>query len=141
MSDELPDIETPAPATETATRLPKVILSKGKTKPFLGRHPWVLDKAIQRVEGQPEDGDVVEVANEQGKVIARGVYNSRSRIRVRLYTWGRLETLDDSFWRRKLDAPIELRSKLGYITPDGAARLVFSEADGLSGLIVDRYID
>ena len=49
------------------------------------------------------------------------------------------EPLDDAFWRRRLEAAIDLRKQLGYADPHGAARLVFSEADGLSGLIVDRY--
>ena len=73
--------------------------------------------------------------------IARGIFNGRSRINVRLYTWNEAEPLDDAFWRRRIDAALQLRSVLAYGGPVGAARLVFSEADGLSGLIVDRYRD
>jgi 23S rRNA (cytosine1962-C5)-methyltransferase len=101
----------------------------------------VLDSAIARVDGDPADGDIVDLLNDKGKFIARGVFNSRSRIRVRLYTWDADTPLDDAFWRRRIGAAIELRSHLGYDDPAGAARLIFSEGDGLSGLIVDRYAD
>jgi 23S rRNA (cytosine1962-C5)-methyltransferase len=99
----------------------------------------VLDSAIQRVEGSPADGDVVDLIASNGKFVARGIYNGASRIRVRLYSWSHPEPLDDLFWQRRLTRAIELRKNLGYDNPRGAERLVFSEADGLSGLIVDRY--
>jgi 23S rRNA (cytosine1962-C5)-methyltransferase len=101
----------------------------------------VLDSAIARVEGAPADGDVVELLNDKGKFIAQGIFNSRSRIRVRLYTWDAATPLDDAFWRDRIEAAVRLRSQLGYDDPQGAARLIFSEGDGLSGLIVDRYAD
>ena len=56
-----------------------------------------------------------------------------------MYTWNEAEPLDEAFWRRRLESALQLRSVLGYDQPEGAARLVFSEGDGLSGLVVDRY--
>ncbi|HTU24696.1 MAG TPA: class I SAM-dependent rRNA methyltransferase [Pirellulales bacterium] len=117
----------------------RAILKPRKARPFYGRHPWVLDSAIDRVEGDPADGDIVDLVADNGKFVARGIFNSASRIRVRLYTWTPAEALDDAFWARRLDRAIAFRTELGYDDPQGAARLVFSEADGLSGLIVDRY--
>ena len=117
----------------------RVLLKPRKARPFFGRHPWVLDSAIDRIEGSPADGDVVDLCSEQGGFIARGIVNSRSRIHVRLYTWNEAEPLDDAFWRRRLESALRLRNVLGYDQPEGAARLVFSEGDGLSGLVVDRY--
>ncbi len=119
----------------------QVILKPRKARPFYGRHPWVLESAIDRVEGAPADGDVADLFSEKGKFIARGVYNSHSRIRLRLYTWNPSESLDEAFWRRRLETAVQFRRQLGYDDPQGAARLVFSEGDGLSGLIVDRYAD
>ncbi len=119
----------------------QIILKPRKAKPFYARHPWVLDSAVDRVEGSPADGDVVDLLCDKGKFIARGVFNRQSRIRVRLYTWDVNEPLDDHFWRRRLETAIQFRNQLGYGDPHGAARLVFSEGDGLSGLIVDRYAD
>jgi 23S rRNA (cytosine1962-C5)-methyltransferase len=121
--------------------LPRIVLKPGRSKPFYARHPWVLDSAVARIEGDPSDGDVVDLFSEKEKFIARGIVNSRSRIRVRLYTWNPDEPLDDAFWRRRLERAVQLRKILGYDDPQGAARLVFSEGDGLSGLIVDRYAE
>ncbi|NLY01059.1 MAG: class I SAM-dependent rRNA methyltransferase [Rhodopirellula sp.] len=117
----------------------EVILKPRKASPFFGRHPWVLDTAIARVTGGPADGAEVNLLSDKGQWIARGLFNSRSRIRVRLLTWAADEAIDGAFWRRRLEAAIALRRQLGYDHPAGAARLVFSESDGLSGLIVDRF--
>lgn len=117
----------------------RVVLKPRKAKPFFGRHPWVLSTAVARVEGALLDGDVADLATHEGNFVARGLYNSRSRIRMRLFTWDRSEELDDLFWRSRLERAVALRGLLGYDSADGAARLVFSEGDGLSGLIVDRY--
>ena len=103
-----------------------VRLKPRKARPFYGRHPWVLDTAIDRVDGTAADGDVVDLVSEAGKFVARGIYNSRSKIRVRLYTWNAGEALDEAFWRRRLTTALELRDRLGYSERAGAARLVFS---------------
>jgi len=116
-----------------------VILKPRKAGPFRGRHPWVFDSAIDRIEGDANDGDVVELVTEKRKFVARGVINRRSRLRVRLYTWDGGELLDDSFWRHRVQQAIRFRGQIGYDDPAGAARLIYSEADGLSGLVVDRY--
>lgn len=121
------------------TAAAQVVLKPKKSGPFFARHPWVLDASIGRVDGQAADGDVVDLVTQKGEFVARGVYNSASRIQVRLYTWNADEPLDRDFWRRRLAAALELRHQLGYTDLADAARLVFSEADGLSGLIVDRY--
>jgi 23S rRNA (cytosine1962-C5)-methyltransferase len=119
----------------------QVILKPRKARPFFGRHPWVLDSAIDRIHGSPADGDLVELISDKEKFIARGIYNSRSRIRVRLYSWQPAEPIDDAFWRSKLEAALRLRRHLGYDDPQGAARVVFSEGDLLSGLVVDRFAE
>ena len=119
--------------------LAKAILKPRKARPFYGRHPWVLQTAIDRVEPQPADGDAVDLVSDKGKFVARGLYNGRSRIRVRLYTWQKVEALDAAFWRRRIEAAVRLRADLGYDAPAGACRLVNSEGDGLSGMVVDRY--
>jgi 23S rRNA (cytosine1962-C5)-methyltransferase len=126
---------------ELAAGLPaaQAVLKPRRARPFYGRHPWVLDSAIARVEGSPANGDVVDLVSDAGKFIARGFFNGKSRIRVRLYTWDANQRLDRDFWAARLRAAIELRKTLGLDAADGAARLVFSEADYLSGLVVDRY--
>jgi 23S rRNA (cytosine1962-C5)-methyltransferase len=118
-----------------------VVLKPKRARPFFGRHPWVLDSAVGKVEGSPADGDVVDLATHDGHFVARGLWNSRSRIRVRLYAFDAATKLDDAFWHGRLTAAIALRRHLGLDDPAGAARLVNSEGDDLSGLIVDRYGD
>ena len=61
-----------------------VILKPRRARPFFGRHPWVLDSAVDRVDGSPADGGVVDLLTHDGKFVARGLWNSQSRLRVRL---------------------------------------------------------
>jgi 23S rRNA (cytosine1962-C5)-methyltransferase len=118
-----------------------VILKPKRARPFFGRHPWVLDSAVQRVDGSPADGDVVDLATHDGTFVARGLWNAASRLRVRLYAFDPAVRLDDTLWRARLEAAVGLRRTLGLDDRAGAARLVNSEGDDLSGLIVDRYGD
>jgi 23S rRNA (cytosine1962-C5)-methyltransferase len=117
------------------------ILKPRRARPFFGRHPWVLDSAIDRVEGEPADGDVVDLQTHDGNFVARGLWNSQSRLRVRLYAFGTAVPLDDALWRSRLATAVALRKSLGLDDPAGGCRLVNSEGDDLSGLIVDRYGD
>jgi 23S rRNA (cytosine1962-C5)-methyltransferase len=119
---------------------PRVILQPRRARPFYGRHPWVYAGAIAAVEGAPADGDEVDLYSHAGRFIARGLYNSRSKIRLRLYAWEPDVPLDRQFFGDRLDAAIRLRGPLlGLNGPGRACRVVFSEGDGLSGLTVDRY--
>ncbi len=122
------------------TTAPRVYLKERRALPFFSRHPWVFAGAIDRVDGEVTPGAVVTLHASDGKFIAAGLYNPHSQIRVRLYSWNEGEHLDPDFWSRRLDSAIALRHTL-YGDPDSESgcRLVFSEADGLSGLIVDRY--
>jgi len=127
------------PAVNGSDVLPQVVLKPQKRGTFAARHPWVLAKSVEPLSPPPADGAVVDLVTAEGGWVARGIYNGQSHIRVRLYTWNRHEPLDVAFWRTRLAAAFDLRRTLGYDDPQGAARLVFSEGDGLSGLIVDRY--
>jgi 23S rRNA (cytosine1962-C5)-methyltransferase len=121
---------------------PRVVLKSRRARPFFARHPWVYAGAIERVEGEPADGAVVDLVSSADNFIARGLFNSRSKIRVRLYSWSPDVPLDDDFFRTRLETAFRLRGPiLGVNRPGRACRLVFSEADGLSGLTVDRYAD
>lgn len=119
----------------------RVFVRGDRARPFLERHPWVRAASIERIEGNPADGQVVDLVGKGGRVIARGIYEGRGGIRVRLYSWDPQQRLDASFWRERIRQALALRETLGRLRPSEASRLVFSEADGLSGLIVDRYRD
>jgi 23S rRNA (cytosine1962-C5)-methyltransferase len=117
----------------------RVVLRAKRARPFYGRHPWVFAGAVAAVEGDPADGDEVELVSHAGHFVARGLYNTRSKICVRLYSWEAGEALDRAFWRGRLEAALRLRRMLGLDGPGRACRLAFSEGDGLTGLTVDRY--
>lgn len=122
--------------------LPRVLLHARRARPFYGRHPWVYAGAISAVTGAPADGDPVDLYSHAGHFVARGLYNSQSKIRVRLYSWSPDLPLDDAFWRARLDTAARLRGPvLGLDGQGRACRLVFSEGDGLSGCTIDRYDD
>jgi 23S rRNA (cytosine1962-C5)-methyltransferase len=131
----MPDGSPAADGLPTAT----VVLKPKRARPFFGRHPWVLDTAVLRVDGEPAEGDVVDLATHDGQFVARGLWNPSSRIRVRLYAFDAATPLDETLLHRRLVAAIDLRKSLGLDDPAGACRLVNSEGDDLSGLIVDRY--
>src|SRR5471030_1991040 len=78
--------------------VPQVILKPQRAQPFFGRHPWVFAGAVERVEGNPEDGDEVELRTTSGTFVARGFFNSQSKILVRLYSWEPEQPLDESFF-------------------------------------------
>jgi 23S rRNA (cytosine1962-C5)-methyltransferase len=104
-------------------------------------HPWIFSGAIERVEGQPDPGDLVEVLDAQGIWLARGYFNPKSQIVVRLLSWDQGEVMDASFWHRRLATAIEARRDLAAVPDTTAYRLVFAESDGVPGLVVDRYDD
>ena len=119
--------------------LPRVFIKPRRARPFFARHPWVFVTSIGRVESEPAPGAEVDVFSHEDKFIGRGIYNPKSAIRVRLYRWEDAP-LDEAFWGRTLASAFRLRTGvLGLSGPKSGFRLVSSEADGLSGLTVDRY--
>ncbi|HPD17425.1 MAG TPA: class I SAM-dependent methyltransferase [Planctomycetota bacterium] len=119
-----------------------VILKRGRAKPFFYGHPWVFSGSVARFEGAPADGELVTVVDDRGNFVAKGFYNGRSQIRVRLATWNPEETVDAEYFERRLRLAVALREHtLGLPAHTDAYRLVYSEGDGLPGLVVDRYAD
>jgi 23S rRNA (cytosine1962-C5)-methyltransferase len=118
-----------------------LMLKRGRDKPVRNRHPWIFSGAIDHSEGQAQDGDLVRVTDSQGQYLATGYLNRRSQIVVRLLTWDAREPVDGGFWRRRLERAIAGRVPLAADPATNAYRLVHAEADGLPGLIVDRYGD
>lgn len=102
-------------------------------------HPWVFSGAIARVEGEPEEGEVVYVYTSQKEFIACGHFQVGS-IAVRVLSF-RQETIDHAFWVRRLEVAKDLRRALGLIgnPQNNTYRLVHGEGDNLPGLIIDVY--
>jgi 23S rRNA (cytosine1962-C5)-methyltransferase len=121
--------------------LDQVFLKKGRATPALHKHPWIFSGAVARIVGDPDDGDLVELRDAGGNFIAHGLLNRRSQIVVRLVNWERDQLPDGTFWRRRLKQALAGRTTLTADASTSAYRLVYAEADGLPGLIVDRYGD
>jgi len=118
-----------------------VILKKGKEKAVLQRHPWLFSGAIERVKGKPVNGDVVRLLNDKGDFMAYGFYNDQSRVALRLLEWDENVVIDDDWFRRKVAVAVNSRSNILEDGSTNTCRLIFSEADYLPGLIVDKYAD
>ncbi len=120
---------------------PVIVIREERQKAVLRRHPWIFSGAVKTVTGDPADGDLVTVRAERGEFLARGYWNSRSSICVRLLSWDEDQPIDEEFWRERLRRAIAARQPLNRVaqgTP-AAYRLVNAENDGLPGLVVDRY--
>ncbi|NRF65944.1 class I SAM-dependent methyltransferase [Aquincola sp. S2] len=116
----------------------KVIrLREGKERSLLRRHPWVFQGSIAK--GGGDAGETVRIEADDGKFLGWGAFSPSSQIRVRAWSFDEAERIDEAFFERRLRQAVALRARLG-IQSDGQ-RLVHGEADGLPGLIVDRYGD
>ena len=110
-------------------------LREGKERSLLRHHPWVFQGSIER--GKADAGETVRVESAEGKFLCWGAFSPSSMIRVRAWTFDESERVDHAFFKRRIARALALRARLP-IESDGV-RLVHGEADGLPGLIVDRY--
>ena len=117
----------------------KVYLKAGKEESLKRFHPWVFSGAIARVEGEPEEGEIVDVYTSEKEFIACGHFQIGS-IAVRVLTF-RQEEINREFWRRRLAVALDMRRSLGLVDnpENNTYRLVHGEGDNLPGLIIDVY--
>lgn len=118
----------------------EVILKKGKEKAAVLRHPWIFSGAIDRIKGKPTNGEIVTVRSAEKEFLAYAYYNDQSRVALRLIEWDENARVDKDWYTLKIKNAIASRSQvLDELT--NTCRLVFSEADFLPGLIIDKYAD
>jgi 23S rRNA (cytosine1962-C5)-methyltransferase len=118
-----------------------VRLKKGKEKAVKQLHPWVFSGAVEQVKGKPENGEIVTVTDNQGEFLAYGFYNDQSRVAVRLLEWDQQVEINEEWWRMRIGKAVQARQDLMKNEDTNTYRLIFSEADFLPGLIVDRFAD
>jgi 23S rRNA (cytosine1962-C5)-methyltransferase len=118
---------------------PSLVVKPGRDKSLLRRHPWVFSGAIERVAGNPGDGDTVAVRAADGAFLAWAAYSPRSQIRARVWSWDEPARIDAAFLRRRVAEAVARRERLAGLTD--AIRLVHGEADGLPGVVCDRYAE
>lgn len=117
----------------------RVVLKSMRDKSVKNKHPRLFAGAIKDVEGKPKDGDVVDVLDNKGAWLARGIINQQSQTAVRLLTWDEREEIDEAFWHARVKAAIASRQRDPLLTNTNARRLVYGESDGLPGLVADDY--
>jgi 23S rRNA (cytosine1962-C5)-methyltransferase len=116
-----------------------LVLKAGKERSFIRRHPWVYATAVAKLQGNATSGDTVEVLSSNGDWLARAAYSPNSQLRARVWTFNQEERIDRTFFEHRLNAAFARRN---YLKPrSNALRMVFGEADGLPGLVIDQYAD
>jgi 23S rRNA (cytosine1962-C5)-methyltransferase len=126
---------SPEPASSVVA-LPAVRLKIARRS----SHPWVFQKMVEKPATRLPPGSVVDVLDREGQWVGRGLYNGHSRIALRVLTAEPGEPVDDAFFARRIRRAVQLRRDwLGLDRMTDAYRLVHSEGDGLSGLVVDRF--
>ena len=113
----------------------KAVLRKTRESRVRSGHPWVFASDIERVEGNFEPGDVVDVVSSHNTYLGRAFYNPKSQISLRMLTTHD-ETVDEAFFRRRVQEAWDYRNQ--FCDP-ASCRLIFSESDFLPGLIVDKF--
>lgn len=116
-----------------------LVLKPGKEKSLLRRHPWIFVNAIAQLAGRPSAGGTVAVRAHDGRFLAWAAFSPQSSIRARVWSFDEQDAIDAAFFARRVRAALDYRRAM--VDGTGAIRLIFGEADGLPGLIVDRYGD
>ena len=105
-------------------------------------HPWIFQKMVEKPEVKPKPGTIVDIVDSTNHWVARGFYNGHSRIALRVLTEDFDEAVDQAFFIRKVQQAVAMRRELLKLDEvSNAWRVIHSEGDGLSGLVVDRYGD
>ena len=120
-------------------KMTQLILKPGRDKSLQRRHPWIFSSAVARIEGAPQSGDTVAVRDVDGQFLAWAAYSPASQILARVWSWQETTLIDSAFFERRIRTAIAARVHPSI--PPEACRLVYGEADGLPGLIADRYGD
>ncbi len=116
-----------------------IVHATGKGRRWLaGGHPWLYRDDVASADAEP--GDLVAVLDPAGKTLGFGLFSARSRIAVRFVTRA-AERPDADFWAARVRRAVGHRERHGFLEPRAACRLVAGDADGIPGLVVDRYAD
>src|ERR1700710_990175 len=101
-------------------------------------HPWIFNNEVNKIDGNVEGGEIVQVFTHDKKFIGKGYINPKSQILIRLLTRDSTEIINEDFFFRRIRQARDYKAKLGYIEN---CRLVFGEADYLPALIIDKFND
>ena len=120
------------------TTLSTVLLKPGEADRVLAGHPWIYHGSIIRLTQPAIDGDIVQVKDHRQRLLGIGFYNSKSKINVRMIAPERVE-VNQAFFEERIRSALAVRQR--HLPHASSFRVVNSESDLLSGLIVDKYED
>ncbi|MEF1282110.1 23S rRNA (cytosine(1962)-C(5))-methyltransferase RlmI, partial [Vibrio fortis] len=117
---------------------PSIQLAKGRDKSLRRKHPWVFSRGIDKVTGEPQLGETVDVFASNGQWLAKAAYSPASQIRARVWTFEK-EDINKAFFVKRIKDAQMLREDI--IVRDGLTgyRLIAAESDGLPGITIDKY--
>ncbi|MCI5780077.1 MAG: class I SAM-dependent methyltransferase [Lentisphaeria bacterium] len=118
---------------------PRCQLLPGREKSLLRRHPWVFSGALAEPDAAFAPGETVLLCAADGTPLASAAWSPESQLRARVWSFDPEEVIDADFFRARIARATAWRRMLGLLDPAGGCRLIYSESDGLPGLIVDRY--
>ena len=114
-------------------------LLPGREKSLKRHHQWVFSGAIAKVKGNPEPGDTVLVTDSRGAGLALAAWSPQSQLSCRVWSFNPQDVIDREFFARVIRKAVDLRRRLGLLTPVSGCRLVAAEGDNLPGLTADWY--
>ena len=118
---------------------PTVTITRKGENAIVGGHPWVYEGEVTGVNGNYENGDLVDVLSQKGRYLGTGFINDNSKIRIRLISRNANDKFDEAFWERRLRYAWEYRKTVMGETDAHCCRVIFGEADSFPGVTVDRY--
>ncbi|MBV4357036.1 class I SAM-dependent rRNA methyltransferase [Pinibacter aurantiacus] len=116
----------------------KLFLKKKISRRIESGHPWIFANEVNKIEGEVNGGDIVEVLTHEGKFVGRGYINPKSQIIVRLLTRDKKEEINEDFFYKRLLQAWQYKKQMGY---EENCRLIFGEADFIPALIIDKFND
>lgn len=117
----------------------RIHLLPGREKALLRRHPWVFEGAVKEKNAALPPGETVLLCDSKDNPLALGAWSPASQLRIRIWSFDPSEVIDREFFRRRIANAVAHRKALGLLSKDSGCRLIYSEADGLPGIIVDLY--
>lgn len=123
------------------TPLPILQLHPGRERSVFNRHPWVFSGAVDAVDEDIKEGDIVQVTDAEGNVLGYGFFSEKSQITCRMFEWSRehIDVTSFEYWKSKIQQALALRKSSVISKQTNAYRLLHAEGDFFPGLIADVY--
>jgi 23S rRNA (cytosine1962-C5)-methyltransferase len=116
-----------------------LILNPNREKSLRRKHPWVFASAIKEFKGTLRSGDTVDIISSEGAFLGRAAWSAKSQIQARVWTFDQNESIDNSFFLRRIEQALALRKPMIAQQNLTGYRLVAGESDGLPGVTIDKY--